>query len=62
LCTISPQSADQIANAFQKEFNRPLFPIGEIIDQKKIELVYSDGKTESITPTGWDHFKAKEDE
>jgi thiamine-monophosphate kinase len=62
LCTISAPSADNIANAFQKEFNRPLFPIGEIIDQKKIELVYPDGKTKPITPTGWDHFKAKEDE
>ena len=62
LCTISPQSADKIAKAFQKEFKRPLFPIGEIIDQKKIELVYPDGKTKPITPTGWDHFKAKEDE
>jgi thiamine-monophosphate kinase len=62
LCTISPHRADKIAQAFQKEFKRPLFPIGEIIDQKKIELVYPDGKTKPITPTGWDHFKAKEDE
>ena len=62
LCTISAHSADNIANAFQKEFNRPLFPIGEIIDQKKIDLVYPDGETKPITPTGWDHFKAKEDE
>jgi len=62
LCTISPRAADKIAKAFQKEFNRPLFPIGEIIDQKKIALVYPDGKTKLITPTGWDHFKAKEDE
>jgi thiamine-monophosphate kinase len=62
LCTISPHSADKIAKAFQKEFKRPLFPIGEIIDQKKIELVYPDGRTKPITPTGWDHFKAKEDE
>ena len=62
LCTISPQNADNIAKAFQEEFNRPLFSIGEIIDQKKIELVYPDGKTKPITPTGWDHFKAKKDE
>jgi len=62
LCTVSAHAADKIAKAFQKEFNRPLFPIGEIIDQKKIELVYPDGKTKPITPTGWDHFKAKEDE
>ena len=62
LCTIASHSADKIANAFQKEFSRPLFPIGEILDQEKIELIYPDGKTKPITPTGWDHFKAKEDE
>ena len=62
LCTISANSADNIANAFQKEFNRPLFPIGEIIDPKTMDLVYPDGKTKPIVPTGWDHFKAKEDE
>jgi len=62
LCTIASHSADKIASAFQKEFSRPLFPIGEIIDQEKLELVYPDGKTAPITPTGWDHFKAKEDE
>lgn len=62
LCTISPRSADKIANAFQKEFDRPLFQMGEITDRNKIELVYPDGKTKPIIPTGWDHFKAKEDE
>jgi thiamine-monophosphate kinase len=62
LCTVSPHAADKIAATFQKEFRRPLFPIGEIIDEKKIELVYPDGKTKPLSPMGWDHFKAKEDE
>jgi thiamine-monophosphate kinase len=62
LCTIAPQNADKIANAFEKEFKRPLFAIGEITTEKQIEVVYPDGKTKPITPTGWDHFKAKEDE
>jgi thiamine-monophosphate kinase len=62
LCTISPHRAAEIGEAFQKKFKRPLFPIGKIIDKKKIEIVYPDGKTEPITPTGWDHFRAKKDE
>jgi thiamine-monophosphate kinase len=62
LCTISPDTADEIARAFQKEFNRPLFAIGEIRDTQQLELVAPDGKTTPITPTGWDHFKAKENE
>jgi thiamine-monophosphate kinase len=62
LCTISPHSADKIANAFENEFGRPLFAIGEITNQGKIELVYPDGTTKPVIPTGWNHFKAKEDE
>ena len=62
LCTIAPQHADKIANAFEKEFKRPLFAIGEITAKQQIEVVFTDGKTKSITPTGWDHFKARENE
>jgi len=62
LCTIAPQNADKISSAFEKEFNRPLFAIGEIIAAKQMEVVYPDGKTKPLTPTGWDHFKAKENE
>jgi thiamine-monophosphate kinase len=62
LCTITPESANQIASAFGKEFKRPLLKIGEITAEKQITLVYPDAKTKPITPTGWDHFKAKENE
>jgi thiamine-monophosphate kinase len=62
LCTIAPQNADKIAKDFEKEFNRPLFAIGEIIKKTQIEVVFPDGETKSLTPTGWDHFKAKENE
>lgn len=62
LCTIAPQNADKIATAFKKEFKRPLFAIGEITAKKQIKLVYPDGETKPLTPTGWDHFKAKENE
>jgi thiamine-monophosphate kinase len=62
LCTIAPQNADKIANDFEKEFKRPLFAIGKITAKKQIEVVYPDGETKPLTPTGWDHFKAKENE
>ncbi|MGW8302306.1 MAG: thiamine-phosphate kinase [Desulfobacterales bacterium] len=62
LCTIAPANADKISGAFEKEFKRPLFAIGEITAKKQIEVVYPDGKTKPLPPTGWDHFKAKENE
>jgi len=62
LCTIAPQNADKISSAFEKEFKHPLFAIGKIIAKRQIEVVYPDGETIPLTPTGWDHFKAKENE
>jgi thiamine-monophosphate kinase len=62
LCTITPNRAEKIAHAFEKEFKRPLFAIGEITTGEQLTLNYPDGKTKPITPTGWDHFKAKENE
>jgi thiamine-monophosphate kinase len=62
LCTITPESADQIANAFTKEFKRPLFKIGKITAEKQIALVYPGAKTRPISSTGWDHFRTTEDE
>ncbi|MGD9412006.1 MAG: thiamine-phosphate kinase, partial [Desulfobacterales bacterium] len=62
LCTIAPQNSDKIANAFEREFNRPLFAIGEITAEKQIKIVYPNGETKPLALTGWDHFKAKENE
>jgi thiamine-monophosphate kinase len=62
LCTIAAENADQIAGAFEREFKRPLFAIGEITAKKQIDVIYPDGKTKPLIPTGWDHFKAKENE
>ena len=62
LCTITPESADQISKAFAKEFKRPLFKIGEITAEKQFTLVYPGSKTKPITPAGWNHFRTKENE
>jgi len=57
LCTAAPECADKIADAFAKEFKRPLFKIGEITAENQLTLIYPDAKTKSITLTGWDHFR-----
>ncbi len=62
LCTIAPDHAEEIARDFEKTLKHPLFAIGEITTDKQLTLIYPDGKTKPITPTGWDHFKAKENE
>ncbi|MGD8962783.1 MAG: thiamine-phosphate kinase, partial [Desulfobacterales bacterium] len=54
LCTIAPDRAEDIAHDFENKFKRPLFAIGEITADKQLTLIYSDGKTKPITPTGWD--------
>jgi thiamine-monophosphate kinase len=58
LCTAAPECADKIADAFAKEFKRPLFKIGEITAENQLTLIYPDAETKSITLTGWDHFRA----
>jgi thiamine-monophosphate kinase len=62
LCTTNPERADKIADAFAKEFKRPLFKIGKITAENKLTLIYPDAKTKSITLTGWDHFRTKKNE
>ncbi len=62
LGTIAPENADKITIAFEKKFKRPLFIIGEIIAEQQLELTYPGGETKPLIPTGWDHFKAEENE
>ena len=62
LCTIAPDCADKVASAFEKEFKRPLFVIGEITANEQMELVFTDGETKPLIPGGWDHFKAKKND
>jgi thiamine-monophosphate kinase len=57
LCTAAPEKADKITQKFQNEFNRPLFRIGEIKADGRLEIVYPDGRSKPLLPRGWDHFK-----
>jgi thiamine-monophosphate kinase len=57
LCTISPDKADHVAADYLKRFRNPLYQIGEITDSGDMELILSNGRIRSFTPSGWDHFK-----
>jgi thiamine-monophosphate kinase len=59
LCTIPPAEAARIAENFQRQFNRPLFKLGEITAEKKMQMIYPDGSSKQIALTGWDHFKTE---
>jgi thiamine-monophosphate kinase len=57
LCTISPDKADHVAADYLKRFRNPLYQIGEITDSGDMELILSNGRIRSFTPSGWDHFQ-----
>jgi thiamine-monophosphate kinase len=57
LCTVAPDGAEKLAAEYVDKFHQPLFPVGEITDTGKIELIGADNKTRTIKPTGWIHFK-----
>jgi thiamine-monophosphate kinase len=56
LCTAAPKNAEEIAQKFQKEFKRPLYRIGKMTADKRLEINYPDGTSKPISPRGWDHF------
>ncbi len=62
LCTIAPDHAQEIARGFENKFKRPLFAIGKITADKDMVLINPDGTTQPIIPSGWDHFRIKENE
>ena len=57
LCTAAPENAEEIAQKFQNEFKRPLYRIGKITADSRLEIIYPDGTSKPISPRGWDHFK-----
>ena len=56
LGTCSTDRVRALAKRFEKEFNRPLFCIGEITAEKDQLLIQPDGRTEPLLEKGWDHF------
>ena len=56
LCTAAAEKAAEIGQKFQKQFKRPLYRIGEITADNRLESIYPDGTSKPIAPRGWDHF------
>ena len=58
LCTVAPEIAEETESKYEAEFEKPLFRIGEITEKNRLELIFPDGRSKPIMPTGWNHFKA----
>ena len=59
LCSVDSRKMERVAGQYRQTFDQPLVPVGEITDTGRMELVEPDNRLRDITPTGWDHFKAK---
>ena len=57
LCTAAPEKAEEIAQKFHNEFQRPLFRIGKTTADKRLVAIFPDGTAKPILPRGWNHFK-----
>jgi len=57
LFTVSPAYSDEVAEKFQKKFNRKIYPIGRITESERVDLILPDGGTRPLSSSGWDHFK-----
>jgi thiamine-monophosphate kinase len=60
LCTAAAENAEEIAQKFQNEFQRPLFRIGKTTADQRLEAIFPDGTAKPILPRGWDHFKVEQ--
>ena len=57
LCTVSKDSVASVIKDYLATFDEPLYPIGEIIQDRRMEIIGLDNKVRSFSPRGWDHFK-----
>jgi len=57
ICTVAPEQADAIAQAFKQKFGQPLFNIGTITSSGPLEIVSLNGEIKPVDRSGWDHFQ-----
>ncbi|MCS7273115.1 MAG: thiamine-phosphate kinase [Fimbriimonadales bacterium] len=57
LITAPPDVAQQLLRQLPQQAGVPITAIGEVIDAPELWLEYPDGRRESPTLTGWDHFR-----
>lgn len=56
-CAVDPERAPGVARDFEARFGRPLYPVGDMTEGGRMELV-RDGIVSVLSPAGWDHFPA----
>ncbi|MDW8107086.1 MAG: thiamine-phosphate kinase [Armatimonadota bacterium] len=57
LITAPPDVAPQLLEQLPQRAGVPVSVIGEVIDAPELWLEHPDGRRESPTPVGWDHFR-----
>jgi len=57
LCTVAPENVASVCRDYEEKFASPLYRIGEIITERKMELVLADGEIRAFEALGWDHFR-----
>ena len=55
--TLAADQVDAVRQSYERRFNQPLFEIGEITDNGRLELVDPAGRIQPLSAGGWDHFK-----
>ena len=57
LCTVSPKQFESVRLGYEEKFSSPLYRIGEIIEEQKMELVLAPGEVRPFEALGWNHFR-----
>lgn len=57
LCTVTPDNIEPVCRGYEEKFASPLYWIGEIIEEQKMEIVLSSGEVKPFDVTGWNHFR-----
>ncbi len=61
LFTVNPRDQMAIANLLAEACRLPIHNIGVMTRGHGMELVKPDGRIESLSPRGWDHFLKQSD-
>jgi thiamine monophosphate kinase len=58
ILTCVPDYVENIRSVIKDISDIPVTEIGRITEaEKNIQLLFPDGRTESVAPSGWNHFK-----
>jgi len=57
IACVSSHGVEDLCRAFESQFQKSLFVLGEMTRERENFLVWPDGKTKRISPEGWDHFR-----